>query len=864
MDDIHDATRRGDVKSLKRILASPGFNIADVPKLTFYKRNPLHVAAALGYVEFARVLVNKHPLLAVEADLRGLTPLHLASTTSNVDMVEVLLGARNPHNNNVDVVIELADIEAGEQANEEADAHVNIDADAQVNVEAREHANIDADAQVDVEAGEHANIDADAQVDVEADAHAVAEADAQVNVEADAHAVAEAARANRAAAQAIANNEARANLNACLFQDEEGRTPLHLAAMKNEVKVMKLLIGSCPEAIHRRLLNTNETILHLCVKHDSFKAMKKLVDYLVGSREALVNNPAPTISVNSVDNNGNTILHLASQDRDLKLRLKMLKYLLGSSNTGVDTDIRNTTPERLTALEMLNENERDDLKFGCDDTATDEVLQNGVEFKRKWIKERVNTLMIVSILIASIALQAVTTPPGGFFPDDSKIDFNMDPGMFTYYLKSVIGTSMSEGFLSYINNRSPEIKTTGNITADEIITYRANFVRGLLIAATETDSSEVPPYMSLKHAPGIVLEDDWWVKIISDYNTTYGGGSAFSPYLIHYAGTPIFAYISPRSYETYIIFNLISFYLCLFIILTVTLDPVNHRRSSLQVRILEIMLAFALGLIAISYTVVLISISPPFYDYNSSQFKLLVATMVILCNGAGSVNTNIRINEVVNGGAVGQAMIPGSEGELDKQVSFAEQNAISGAKKPGYSENAKVSSSKESSIGAPKCLDKSSNGGGVKPTGATTCSESSARVVGVQSSEIGAREEWTQAKGKKICTKKAPSPPKKNPFIMLSDFPFQSSSRFPIDRRKEPTSDLTPSKNRFQIDEIDDGNEDLEDREFERNLKYESIEDQYSKKKERELHRLQWDGNPKITKEDGKNLGRGCRSQAKK
>ncbi|KAI3878547.1 hypothetical protein MKW92_041227 [Papaver armeniacum] len=411
MGTIYDVVRKGDVEWLRRVLdENPGFPLAD-PKFTSFLQTPLHVVAMQGHVEFASVIVDKDPQLAMKLDLQGCTPLHLASTSTrnNVEMVRVLLNA---------------------------------------------------------------------------------------------------------------------NTDACLVQDHNGRTPVHLAAMRNEVEVMDLLIRSCPEAVHRRLLKTNETILHLCVKHDKLEALKKLVDYSVSNMEN-PNNP-DAISVNSVDSGGNTILHLAAQKQRMT---KMLEYLIQSNDIRIDINIRNN--EEVTALHMLD-------RIEMDNHTTKEVPQQITSSSNKWVKERMNMLMIVATLIAGIAFQAIINPPGGVLQEDSMIDCMKDPVMFTYYLKNAIGNhAMSQGFNSYIKNLPPQITATGNTTADEIITYRANFVKDLL---TATDGSEpvtrlVFPYKSKKLlAPGIVLEDDRWKNITSNYNTTYaGGGSGFSPYLIHYA-----------------------------------------------------------------------------------------------------------------------------------------------------------------------------------------------------------------------------------------------------------------------------------------------------------------------------------------
>ncbi|KAI3902142.1 hypothetical protein MKW92_008551 [Papaver armeniacum] len=524
MDTIHDVTRRGDVVSLRRILAAnPGFPLAD-PKFTSFLRTPLHEAAMHGYVDFALVILDRDPRLAMEVDSQGCTPLHLASTEyNNAKMVGALINA---------------------------------------------------------------------------------------------------------------------NPNACAVPDQNGGTPLHLAAMRDQVKIMDLLIDERPEAIHQRLLNTNETILHLCVKHNKFRAMKKLVDYLVANRATPLPNNAPRIFLNSIDNGGNTILHLAAQMK----RIEMLKFLIKSDVTRVDINIRNS--EGVTALQMLDRNEMNDIGITCYDYhTTSDLRHQSTTSSNEWLKERLNTIMIVAALIAGVAFQAVINPPGGVFQEDSKIDSITDPVMFTYYLRKVIGNeAMSGGFQSYsshINKLPPQvtIKRNTSTAADKVVTYRANFVKDLLTAAENSESLTVSVFTKKnltasvftdtfkKVAPGIVLEDDWWMNITSNYNTTMGGGSAFTPYLIRYAGTAIMAYTSPKAYESYILLNSLSLIVCGLTILVVTFDAIKQRPSGSTATIvgyLEVLLSIAVACISLSYTIVVKTICPPFYEHFTLHYKLAI------------------------------------------------------------------------------------------------------------------------------------------------------------------------------------------------------------------------------------------------
>ncbi|KAI3959437.1 hypothetical protein MKW98_019027 [Papaver atlanticum] len=93
MEKIYRATLKGDVESLMGILDSNPDLCIDDAKFTSFRRNPLHLAAMLGYIEFAEALLRMNVQLASVSDSQGFTPLHLASTRNNTTMVRVLLDA---------------------------------------------------------------------------------------------------------------------------------------------------------------------------------------------------------------------------------------------------------------------------------------------------------------------------------------------------------------------------------------------------------------------------------------------------------------------------------------------------------------------------------------------------------------------------------------------------------------------------------------------------------------------------------------------------------------------------------------------------------------------------------------------------
>ncbi|XP_043705171.1 ankyrin repeat-containing protein At2g01680-like [Telopea speciosissima] len=59
--------------------------------ITSFNETPLHIAAILGHVDFAREILRRKPELATELDSERYSPLHLASAEGNLEMVKELL-----------------------------------------------------------------------------------------------------------------------------------------------------------------------------------------------------------------------------------------------------------------------------------------------------------------------------------------------------------------------------------------------------------------------------------------------------------------------------------------------------------------------------------------------------------------------------------------------------------------------------------------------------------------------------------------------------------------------------------------------------------------------------------------------------
>ncbi|XP_034699429.1 ankyrin repeat-containing protein ITN1-like [Vitis riparia] len=59
--------------------------------VTCFDETPLHIAAMLGHLDFAKALASHKPDMAMAVDLQGRSPLHLASANGHIEIVNMLL-----------------------------------------------------------------------------------------------------------------------------------------------------------------------------------------------------------------------------------------------------------------------------------------------------------------------------------------------------------------------------------------------------------------------------------------------------------------------------------------------------------------------------------------------------------------------------------------------------------------------------------------------------------------------------------------------------------------------------------------------------------------------------------------------------
>lgn len=109
----------------------------------------------------------------------------------------------------------------------------------------------------------------------------------------------------------------RRDANLALQYNNNGYTPLHLAAIHGEVSVLEEFAKKTPAAFHY-LTKEEETIFHLAVRYGKYEALVFLLLSSNGTNNLL----------HCQDRYGNTVLHLAVSRRRHQVRIQSGLYMI--------------------------------------------------------------------------------------------------------------------------------------------------------------------------------------------------------------------------------------------------------------------------------------------------------------------------------------------------------------------------------------------------------------------------------------------------------------------------------------------------------------------------------------------------------
>ncbi|CAB77831.1 hypothetical protein [Arabidopsis thaliana] len=199
-------------------------------------------------------------------------------------------------------------------------------------------------------------------------------------------------------------------LDSVYVSDDDGSFPIHMAVKYGYVKILKAILKRCPDALEL-LDRENQNVLHVAAKNGKIEVLKFILRCCKDkNKEKLINEE---------DANGNTPLHLATKNWHPKVVSMLtwdnrvdLKTLNHDGVTALDIAEKNmdssyTFFERLTWMALISAGAPRGPKL----ILSTPVTQNSDGGK---YKDRVNTLLLVATLVATMTFTAGFTLPGGY------------------------------------------------------------------------------------------------------------------------------------------------------------------------------------------------------------------------------------------------------------------------------------------------------------------------------------------------------------------------------------------------------------------------------------------------------------------
>ncbi|KAJ7981452.1 Protein ACCELERATED CELL DEATH 6-like [Quillaja saponaria] len=206
---------------------------------------------------------------------------------------------------------------------------------------------------------------------------------------------------------------------AVLERNQDGLFPIHVASRGGYVDILKKLLQHCPD-LNELLTKKSENILHVAAKNGKVN----VVNYILKS-------PELEMLLNEKDEDGNTPLHLAAMHWHPKVVSSLtwdnrisLKIVNDDGMTALDVSEAYLYMEKWLHSESFSglNMEKLDIKSS---------LGQERAVSMEYSKDRINTLLLMSTLVATITFAAGFTMPGGYN------NLNPDQGMATMLHKQL-------------------------------------------------------------------------------------------------------------------------------------------------------------------------------------------------------------------------------------------------------------------------------------------------------------------------------------------------------------------------------------------------------------------------------------------
>ncbi|CAA2980802.1 ankyrin repeat-containing BDA1-like [Olea europaea subsp. europaea] len=234
----------------------------------------------------------------------------------------------------------------------------------------------------------------------------------------------------------------------------EGITLLHYAVEKEEIDLLIYFLLVCPLSIVD-LTVQDETAVHIAVRNNNFRAFMVLFGWATRTNKMTV--------FRWRDKEGNNVLHLAALTNQPMIMKSLIRYVpVNRKNLEGKTELDFLNPENVEARKILiSAGAKEGSSLDDDATSCENYLKSNITKKEGLFLfgaylgsglsgNMRNAILVVLVLVATAAFQAILTPPFGISHNDTTPVF---PSITSVYNDTTSTNSTSTNF----NNKTPRI-----------------------------------------------------------------------------------------------------------------------------------------------------------------------------------------------------------------------------------------------------------------------------------------------------------------------------------------------------------------------------------------------------------------------
>ncbi|XP_021739448.1 ankyrin repeat-containing protein BDA1-like [Chenopodium quinoa] len=179
-------------------------------------------------------------------------------------------------------------------------------------------------------------------------------------------------------------------VNSSIFytHDQDGKTPVHVAAINGQIDVLEVVLNVELEAARERTMG-GESVLHLCVKHKQPKALRFLVKRMDDGE-----------LLNLDDALGNTVLHLAVAAKQPEMVEFIIVHPKIKKNAVNKNGLTVVDTHKQSRKDLIQDKKIWKLLNRANALPAKEALITKKD--RAWLEEHRTALMVAASLIATV------------------------------------------------------------------------------------------------------------------------------------------------------------------------------------------------------------------------------------------------------------------------------------------------------------------------------------------------------------------------------------------------------------------------------------------------------------------------------